>query len=197
MARTLKYSKTRLQESARRGPFVDVLTEFFKHQQNPRAALLVAHGFIELLVNTLINARCNNARTIAENERDFSHSAKLVLLHEIGAIDHDWYARLNLLRKIRNRAAHDPSFEVNNQDLTVYNLPKQILELEGGRPRFPASPAGRNQRFFATVNFLLGDFWNMNSKIFSPVFGEEIAAQKSTAAARSRRDKPDISGDPQ
>lgn len=119
-----------------------------------------------------------------------------MLLHEVGAIDDLWYARLNQLRKIWNRAAHDPFFEVNEKDLTVYDLPKEVLELEEGRPRFPSSAGGTNERFFASVSFLLGDFWNMNNKSFSAVFGEQTVAAKPTAKTQARKAKIENSRNP-
>lgn len=170
MPKPLKYGPHRKKESAGRGPFVDAYTELFKHQRNARAALMVAHGMFELLVTVLVERKCKNGKKIATSERDFGHAAKLVILHETGAIDDKWFESLNLLRQIRNRAAHEPFFELTKADLAIRNLPAAITDRW---PKFyPDTLEGLEQKFFETLTCTLGAFWNENKTIFSPIFGE-------------------------
>jgi|GEM_PF-2925623 len=170
MPKPLKYGPQRKNESAGRGPFVDGFTELFKHQRNARAALMVAHGMFELLVTALVERKCKNGKKIAASERDFGYAAKLVILHEIGAIDDKWYGSLNLLRQTRNRAAHEPFFELTKADLAIRNL---LATITDRWPKFyPDTPEGLEQMFFETLTCTLGAFWNENNTIFAPMFGE-------------------------
>jgi hypothetical protein len=56
----------------------------------PRFQVIVSHGVLELLVNTLIEHRCKNAKRIIERTRDYPYSVKLVMIHEKGLIT-DFY----------------------------------------------------------------------------------------------------------
>src|SRR5258706_8857492 len=75
--------------------FSRVMMEITKARDDDRVVVLVAHGFVELMVNTLIEVHCKNGKRIAEGNRDYPHSTKLVLLHELSLIDDELFARLN------------------------------------------------------------------------------------------------------
>jgi hypothetical protein len=168
MPKKLRYTEEWKRNTSGRGPFVDVLSEFFRHQINPRAAILVAHGFIELLISTLVEAKCKNGKAIIASERDFSHSAKLVLLNEVGCLTNKRFRSLNLLRKIRNRAAHEPFFEITYNDLNICKWPANY------EPSFDkSSPNERAKAFIQKLSFLFGAVWNDHTAIFSPFFGEK------------------------
>lgn len=167
MPRKFRYTEEWKQKTAGRGPFVDDLSEFFRHQTDPRAAVLVAHGFIELLVSTLVDAKCKNAKLITAAERDFPHAVKL-LLNEIDCITDKRYQGLNKLRQIRNRAAHEPLFEIIATDLEICEWPANF------KPFIDEStPSGRAGAFFLKLGFLFGAVWNDHNVIFSPLFGEK------------------------
>jgi len=146
---------------------VDVFFEFVQHHSNPRAALMVAHGFMELLVSALVDANCAHAKRINSDKRNFTHSAKLVLLNELGTINHDWYKRLDYLRKIRNRAAHEPLFEVTKEHLAVHPLPAHLVGIR------EITSLSLDRQFIQRLHLMLGEFWNKHNKIFTSVFGPQ------------------------
>ncbi len=51
-----------------------------------RFQVLITQGFVELLVNAVIDAKCKNAKKITSNTRDFPYSTKLLILHELGLL---------------------------------------------------------------------------------------------------------------
>lgn len=82
--------------------------------EDVRSIILVAHGYLELLVSCIVDSKCKHAKRIKENGRDFSHSSKLILLSEAEHIDDDLFEELDAFRKLRNRAAHEPFFEISD-----------------------------------------------------------------------------------
>ena len=86
----------------------------------PRFQIIVTHGVLELLVNTLIELRCKNGGKIIEATRDYPHSVKLVLLHEKGLIKDSHYRLLDGFRKLRNKAVHDAQFNLKPEMLTPF-----------------------------------------------------------------------------
>ena len=88
-----------------------------KVRDNQRSLVLITNGFLELLVETLIRTKCNNAKRITDDNRSYSYSTKLLLLNEIGVLP-DWHYQLfDAFRKLRNRAAHEPFFEVSQSEI--------------------------------------------------------------------------------
>src|SRR5687767_11945026 len=85
--------------------FENVISQMFgqiwAQKDNPRASAILAHGFLELLVNVLVEATCKHGKRIAEN-RDYSHAMKIVLLHERGVISDFNFTVLDKFRSIRN-----------------------------------------------------------------------------------------------
>src|SRR5207248_3326955 len=92
--------------------------ELGRIKDEQRMLILVTSGFLELLVNTLIDEHCKNAKKITANNRDFPFSAKLILLHEMGLLSDGSFENINWLRKVRNRAAHAPFFEITKDELS-------------------------------------------------------------------------------
>jgi hypothetical protein len=122
----------------------------------PRFQVLITQGFVELLVNAVIDAKCKNAKKITGNSRDFPYSIKLLLLHELGLISDSSYKSIDKLRKYRNKAAHEPFFELSTF----------VTANDGGRPR----------RLHEVCVSLICDFFNQHSGILAPVFAPHIAA---------------------
>src|SRR5947209_5475868 len=73
----------------------------------PRALCLVTHGYVELLMNGLVRAKCKEGDRIA-NDIGFTHSIKLTILHEMGVLKDDRFERLQWFRDIRNKFVHRP-----------------------------------------------------------------------------------------
>src|SRR6266496_4078411 len=103
-----------------------------------------------------LNCIRGGARKVAsaEGNRDYPHSTKLVLLHELSLIDDELFARLNWLRKLRNRAAHEAFFLVTPNEMTSFP------------GRYPET-----HKNFADFCFItLGVLWNSHNGFFTPRF---------------------------
>ncbi|GJL93557.1 hypothetical protein [Hyphococcus sp.] len=127
---------------------------------NSRSVVLVAHGFLELMVGELIKAKLKNAGKVRSNKREFSHSAQLLILNELGIVSDPLFERLNWFRKLRNDAAHQPLFEVTADDLRVFD----------GDRRDPANLPN-------TLLGVLGALWNEHLDVFLPVFMPSLAEE--------------------
>jgi hypothetical protein len=131
-----------------------VLRELGEQQDNHRHCVVLMHSFLELLLNTLIEAKCRNAERIVSNTRDYPQSVKLVLLHELGIISDAQFRVYDWFRKLRNSAAHKALFEVKTKDLqpiegTQFEEPKKLALL--------------------CVSIFV-DLWNEHVELFSPKF---------------------------
>jgi hypothetical protein len=120
----------------------------------PRFQVLIAQGFVELLVNAVIDAKCKNAKKITRNSRDFPYSMKLLLLHELGLLSDGLFRALDRLRKHRNEAAHDPFFEISGHVVS-----------DGQR-------VGTLHEYCIQV---IMDFYNQHSAILGPIFAPQLA----------------------
>jgi hypothetical protein len=119
----------------------------------PRACVVVTHGFVELLVNMLVEEKCKNAPKIIAGTRDFPHSVKLILLHELQVIDDEQFRALTWFRKLRNRAVHEPQFEIRSGDLEIFK-----------RTNFADS------EFHVQCIVVVMILWNQNLEVFSRRF---------------------------
>jgi hypothetical protein len=130
-----------------------------------RACIVVAHGFLELLVNILVKAKCKSGPKIASQTRDFPHSVKLTLLHELGVIGDADLRALTSFRKLRNRAVHDAHFQLTSDDLAIFK-----------------NTSFADSEFHVKCMVLLAILWNQNQKLFSEHFFPSVwglAAQKA------------------
>jgi hypothetical protein len=98
-------------------PVDKVMREVLDTTTDPRVAILVAHGLVELMINVLIEERCKNGKKIVNDTRGFPHSVRLLILHENGVLADSWYELRNRFRKLRNDAAHQPFFTVDKGQL--------------------------------------------------------------------------------
>ena len=135
-------------------PFVRALGEIMHVRDQPRLAVIISHGFVELMVNALVDKTCKNAKKITGNHRDFPHSLKLTLLHEKEVITDHHYRLLNWFRKLRNDAAHEAFFELSEVHLDIF---------AEGRHRDPAE--------FAVLSCeILVDLWQAYFHIIAETF---------------------------
>jgi len=120
----------------------------------PRFQVLITQGFVELLVNAVIDAKCKNAKRITGNSRDFPYSIKLLLMHELGLLSDGLYRTLDQLRKHRNAAAHDPFFELSGYVVAdgrrVANLHEYCIHV-------------------------ICEFFNRHSDVLAPIFAPHMA----------------------
>jgi len=140
-----------------------VMREMHNVQDNHRLLVIIAHGFIELLVSTLVKAKCKNASKL-KNTRDFPHSAKLLILHELGHIDDFRYRSLDWFRGLRNSAAHEPLFEVNEEEWK--DRYKQVT----GDHVEKAEQVFNVTRFYDLCRMFVMTFWANHADVFGPVF---------------------------
>ena len=92
---------------------INLVEELDLVKDHPRMLVLVAHGFLELLINMMIEKNINNHKKIISDNRSYSHSTKLLILNEMGVISDKQYSVYDWFRKLRNKAAHRPIFHVN------------------------------------------------------------------------------------
>ena len=118
-----------------------------------RACAIVAHGFLELLVNILVEAKCKSGAKIVSRTRDFPHSVKLILLHEVGVIGDADLRALTSFRKLRNRAVHDARFQLTSGDVEVFK-----------------NTSFATSEFHVQCMVVLAILWNQNHKLFSEYF---------------------------
>ena len=110
----------------------------------------------------MINKLCKNGKKrITKNNRDFPLSVKLILLNEIGILDDKIFQILDKLRKIRNRAAHEPSFAITTDEWKILNI---------GLERFIEGESKKKSDDLAHFfKLLIGTIWNENLDILSVI----------------------------
>jgi hypothetical protein len=136
-----------------------------------RMQVIVTNGFLELLVNTLVEGKCKHGKNISQQTRDYPYSVKLLLLHEKSLIDDRYFGFMDWFRKVRNRAAHDAFFEFSESDFAKLKTTK-IIGMEGIDLTKP-----ENFKQFG-ITLVLG-FWNCNVQFFAPIFMPELFANKN------------------
>ncbi len=141
-------------------PFLKrVLQELGKHHDNHRQCVIIMHGFLELLVSALVEAKCKNGKRIVQDSRTYPHSSKLILLHELGLLSDPDYDDLDWLRKIRNKAAHEALFTLKSSDLKPF---------KGTQFESP-------DHFDALCFDIFVGLWNKHVELFSPKFAVSAA----------------------
>ena len=164
--------------------FLRVFRELHNVQDNDRLLVLVTHGFLELLINALIDAKCKNAKRITSNSRDFSHSVKLLVLHEMGLLTDFRYKSLDWFRKLRNKAAHEPLFQVSLKEIAEQfnNVTGQARQQDVAGTSDTLESHHTAHGFYQLCVMLIVTLWTDHSKVFSPVFfpqSEPESAEKS------------------
>ena len=154
----------------------DILIAFFneieKVKENSRSLVIVTHGLIELLLNTVIDSKLKHGKKkITSNNKDYPQSVKLVILHELNFIDNNLYQILDWFRKIRNKAAHEPFFGLNKSE---YDFANKSLN------RFiPEESKYKPNNLFHFCKLLVGTIWNENLNSLLPVFAPDLVNKNS------------------
>jgi hypothetical protein len=121
---------------------------------------LIAHGFVERMVDELIRAKCKHGGQFVR----FQHATKLHLLHELGLLSDSLYQCLTAFKKMRNEAAHGLTFVVDPRSL-------KVLVPAGG-------VLGSNQDLRGHCLLLIGTFWNLHLPVFGPKFAPGVVGVK-------------------
>ncbi|MBA4197184.1 MAG: hypothetical protein C0459_06470 [Chitinophaga sp.] len=144
----------------------DLLFRVFKElgslNGQPRIQLFIAHGFLELLINALIKAKAKNGKKITDDTRSYPYASQLLILHEIGELTDQDYILYTWFRKLRNKAAHEPLF-----NLTIADFDPTIKE-----------EYRSIDKFYSVCEDLMLRLWNKNKDILVPVFVPTLAAKK-------------------
>lgn len=135
-----------------------VYRELFLVQGHSRLLVLVAHGFIELMVNTLCDHYLKNGKKITSDSRSYLHSSKLIILNEVGVIDDHQYKIYDWFRRLRNKAAHQPIFDIEKKDL---------CHLRNEKYHDP-------ENFFSLCIILISSLWNDHTKVLTPIFSSDV-----------------------
>jgi hypothetical protein len=154
----------------------EVLQEVVLVQQHPRLLVLVAHGFIELLVNTIVEHKLKRGKRIASDSRTYPHSVKLVLLYETGIIKEKEYEAYDWYRGLRNKAAHEPLFTITEESFKPLDNPKYK----------------KPEDLFQFSAALIGTLWNRHAEMLSPLFAakEHVLLRKQPPNPSIERTSP-------
>jgi hypothetical protein len=106
------------------------------------------------MVKALIDLKCKHGKKITDNNRDFPHSTKLIILNELGHLDDELYEVLDWLRKLRNDAAHKPFFEMTRSGLASFKHTKSL----------------KPEQFFTFLDWVIGTIMNRNLLDLAPIF---------------------------
>lgn len=139
---------------------VKFLKEIGNVKDDDRSLILLTHGFIELLMSSLIESKLKHGKRINSNY-EYTYSIKLILINEKDLIDDKVYKILDWFRKIRNRAAHDPFFNLSDGDLGTIKDYSQKLS--------PVDEEDGNHLFMLCLR-LIQFIWNRHTEIFVPTF---------------------------
>ena len=166
--------KTKPIEDMPNDPVFDFYKELSKVEDNQRSLVIITHGFIELLINTIIISHCKHGKKkITSNRRDYSQSVKLVLLNELNVLDDHLYKILDWFRKLRNKAAHEPFFQLTKEDL---DFAKKSMK------RFiPLDEPNNLENLNKFCKLLVGTIWNNNLDVLLPVFAPSLAKKKNSS----------------
>jgi len=147
-------------------PIIKVLKQVLDRKTDDRIVVIVAHGLIELMINTLVDKFCKHGSRITSDDRNYPYSNKLIILNEKGVLSDPFFGTLDRFRGLRNAAAHDPFFKVDG------NRIKQIAEpLERGLPPMDKMPSDNLGSF---CSFLIQNLWSQFHGVLGPAFAPSI-----------------------
>jgi hypothetical protein len=133
--------------------FFRIFAELHSLKGQPRVQIFIAHGFLELLINTIIKAKAKNGKKIVKDHRSFPYATQIMILHENGVLSDDDYKVYDAFRKLRNKAAHEPLFNLTTAELK--RLDSKVLDVG---------------KFASVCEELMLRLWNNNKDLLIPVF---------------------------
>ncbi|RZJ98935.1 MAG: hypothetical protein EOO46_23350 [Flavobacterium sp.] len=129
-----------------------VAAEIMKLDEQPRLQIFVTHGFLELMVSALIKSKTKNGKKILDDNRSYPYSTQILILNELSILSNQQYKVYDHFRKLRNKAAHEPLFELEKEQ-------KNVLD-----------PKNTDEYFGLTCSRLIANIWNDNIEILGPLF---------------------------
>lgn len=132
----------------------DLLLKVFQElstvRDNHRLLVLVTNGFLEILINALIKEKLKMGKRISDLP---NYAIKILFIYETNLINDELFKGLETIRKIRNRAAHEPIFQLEPTDLS--DLPKEFQN---------------PKKFYDACINIVGAFWNKYPTFFQSKF---------------------------
>ncbi|MBV6451720.1 MAG: hypothetical protein MHPDNHAH_02467 [Anaerolineales bacterium] len=148
-------------------PLIKVLKQVTNRNTDDRVIVLVAHGLIELIVNTLIDHFCKHGKLITSDTRTYPYATKLLILHEKSILPDAFYETLNRFRKLRNDAAHLPFFKIElNQIRKIAEPIEKYFPPKRKGESYPSDDLGGFCRFL--VQSLFSQFQGILLPVFAP-----------------------------
>jgi len=162
-------------------PFVKVLRQVGDRKADPRVVVLVAHGLIELMINTLVDHSCRNAKAITSDTRGYPYSTKLVVVCEKGVVSNSLFEALEILRRLRSDAALQPFFDVDGRRIRqlAATMEKHLATREEGQT-YPYDSL--NDFWGYLVHGLFSQIQGVLLPIFAPCVHKALNDQQSHAS---------------
>lgn len=129
--------------------FLDELDEVKNHH---RSLVLVMGGWLELLIECLIEKHCKNAKKMLGDDKTYSYAVKLVILNECGVLTDIDFKWLNAFRNIRNDAAHKTRFTLTQERLATLGNDWSV------------------ENAFQNCLAIFTTFWNQHADTFAEAF---------------------------
>jgi hypothetical protein len=150
---------------------VSFLEEFKMLPHHARVQITVTHCYLELLVHLLAIHKCKNGQRIKGSHRDYPHSVKTVMLHEMGLISDRQAEVLHWFRQKRNEAAHEALFSISTADLAIFKGVKAVIYAGPKVPKLIEGPALDDPKNFHFLCLhIVIELWNSHVEFFSPLF---------------------------
>jgi hypothetical protein len=115
--------------------------------------VILTNTFLELLVNILVEEKLKNSKKVLGGN-EYTYSIKLLLLNELNIIKNDLYNFILILKKMRDRAAHQVNFQITKDELN----------------KLPKLPMNETQNLYHASVLVLGSLWNENKDYFIKYF---------------------------
>jgi hypothetical protein len=129
---------------------LQVFDELSLVRGHARLLVLTVHGYMELMINALIDHHLKNRKKVANEGLSYPLLSKLLILNELGILRDSEYKVIGWFGMLRNDAVHKPAFEVTEADLRHFS-PEKF--------RDPAN-------FHDLCVDIIGSFWNRHASVF-------------------------------
>ena len=121
MAKTKKLLQNKLD-------LIPLYYQLGKAEDDPLKLVILANTFLELLINILVEEKIKNKSKVIDNN-EYTYAVKLLVLNEKNIINDRLYKSIEKLRKIRNRAAHEPNFNLGVDDYKELPVRKNMYNI--------------------------------------------------------------------
>ncbi len=106
-----------------------IITDITACEKHPRAQVVVANVWAELIVNIVVKDKCKKGEVIAGDHWTYTHAVKITLLHEANLLTDDVAECLRWMNKCRNDAAHDVLFDPSDSVPALLQMDFDLLGL--------------------------------------------------------------------